>query len=264
MITQFMNGKCALVTGSVDGLGFAIATALAKAGANVVLNGLCEVHQGETAARELARKHDVEAAFDPADLRDRTEIQRMVTDAEKRFGSIDVVVNNAVVRHFSPIEAFDPEHWEESLQVNVTAAFHLTRLTLAGMKRRGWGRIINQASYYAWRGAENRIDYVTTKSALIGMSRAIAIEAAGTGVTSNAVCPGSVGTPAILERIAGMARQQARPFDEVAREYAAARNPMGRFVAMESIGALVVFLCSSAGDDVNGAVLPVDGGWLAA
>jgi 3-hydroxybutyrate dehydrogenase len=264
MTTQFMNGKCALVTGSVDGLGFAIAEALAKAGANIVLNGLCDAHQGEAAAKELARKHDVKAAFDPADLRDRTEIERMVTGAEKRFGSVDVVINNAVVRHFSPIEEFDPTDWEESIQVNVTAAFHLVRLTLAGMKRRGWGRIINQASYYGWRGAENRIDYVTTKTALIGMARAIAIETAGTGITSNAVCPGSVGTPAILERIAGIARKQGRPFDEVAREYAAARNPMGRFVAMESIGAMVVFLCSSAGDDVNGAVLPVDGGWLAA
>lgn len=264
MTTQFMHGKCALVTGSVDGLGLAIAAALAEAGANIVLNGLCDAQQGEAAAKELAGKHGIEAAFDPADLRVRSEIERMVTDAEKRFGSIDILVNNAVVRHFSPIEDFDPDHWEESLQVNVTAAFHLVRLTLAGMKRRGWGRIINQASYYGWRGAENRIDYVTSKTALVGMARAIAIEAAGTGITSNAVCPGSVGTPAILERIAGLARQQARPFDEVAREYAAARNPMGRFVAMESIGALVVFLCSSAGDDINGAVLPVDGGWLAA
>lgn len=264
MITRFMNGKCALVTGSVDGLGFAIADALAKAGSNVVLNGLCDPDRGAAAAKELAKKHAVVAAFDPADLRDRIEIERMISDTEKRFGSVDVVVNNAVVRHFSPIEEFDPVHWDESIQVNVTAAFHLIRLTLAGMKRRGWGRIINQASYYGWRGAENRIDYVTTKTALIGMARAIAIEVAGTGITSNAVCPGSVGTPAILERIAGIARQQGRPFDEAAREYAAARNPMGRFVAMESIGALVVFLCSLAGDDVNGAVLPVDGGWLAA
>lgn len=258
-----LKGKCALVTGSVDGLGRAIADTLAGAGANVILNGLCDEQQGRAEAETLARDQGVEAVFDPADLRDRAEIERMVTDATQRFGSVDVLVNNAVVRHFSPIEAFDPADWEESINVNLTAAFHLVRLTLPGMKKSGWGRIINQASYYGWRGAENRIDYVTTKTALIGMMRAIAIETAGTGITCNAVCPGSVGTPAILKRIEGIAGEQARPFDEVAREYATARNPMGRFVAMESIGALVAFLCSKAGDDVNGTVLPVDGGWLA-
>lgn len=258
-----LTGSCALVTGSVEGLGAAIAEALAKAGANVVLNGLCEPDEGEAAARRLARAHGIEAVYDATDLRDRAQIERMVTDCEKRFGSIDILVNNAVVRHFSSIEAFDPDHWEESLQVNLSAAFHLVRLALPTMKRNGWGRIVNQASYYGLRGAENRIDYVTTKTALIGMTRAIAIEAAGTGVTCNAVCPGSVGTPAILRRIEGLAQEQGRPFDEVAKEYASARNPMGRFVAMESIGALIVFLCQAAGDDVNGAVLPVDGGWLA-
>ena len=264
MTERALTGKCALVTGSVDGLGRAIAVALAGAGANVVVNGLCAQSQGEAVAREIAQAHRVEAVFDPADLRQRGEIERMIADAASRFGSVDVLVNNAVVRHFSPIEDFDPSAWEESIQVNLTAAFDLVRLALPGMKRNGWGRIINQASYYGWRGAENRIDYVTTKTALIGMARAVAIEAAGTGVTCNAVCPGTVGTPAILKRIEGIARDAGRPFDEVAQEYAAARNPMGRFVAMESIGALIVFLCSPAGDDVSGTVLPVDGGWLAA
>lgn len=258
------KGKCALVTGSVEGLGWAIAEEFAKAGANVVVNGLCEAEQGQAAADKLRRDHGIDAIFDPADLRDRSQIERMVTDVQARFGSIDILFNNAVVRHFSPIEDFDPDHWETSIQVNLTAAFHLVRLTLPLMKRRGWGRIFNQASYYGWRGAANRIDYVTTKTALIGMTRAIAIEAARTGVTCNAICPGSVGTPAILRRVEGIAKDQGRSFDEVAQEYASDRNPMGRFVSMESIAALVVFLCGPAGADVNGTVLPVDGGWLAA
>ncbi len=259
-----MTERCALVTGSVAGLGYAMAEGLAKSGANVVLNGLCQPGEGEAAARRLASAHGVEAAFDPADLRQPAEIERMIRGAEDRFGGVDILVNSAVVRHFAPIEAFDPAAWDQSINVNLTAAFHAIRLALPGMKRKGWGRIVNLSSYYGSRGAENRIDYVTTKTALIGMTRAVAIEAAKTGVTCNAICPGTVLTPAIEDRIAGIARDSGRAPDEVATEYAAARNPMGRFVRMESIGALLAFLCSPAGDDISGTVLPVDGGWLAA
>lgn len=259
-----LNEKCALVTGSVEGIGLAIAEALAKAGASVVLNGLCPLEQGNTIAAKLADESGVDVIFDPADLRNGDDIARMVGRAGERFGAVDVLVNNAVVRHFSPIETFSLEDWNESIQVNLTAAFQLVRATLPAMKAREWGRIVNVTSYYGWRGAENRIDYVTTKTALIGMTRAIAIEAAATGVTCNAICPGSVGTPAILGRIKRIAAEQGRPADDVARDYAAERNPMGRFVRMESLAAMVLFVCSSAGDDVNGTVLPVDGGWLAA
>jgi len=258
-----LNGKCALVTGSVDGVGWAIAEALAEAGANVILNGLCDPQVGQARALELAKAHGVEAVFDPADLRRLDEIERMVADAAQRFGSIDILVNNAVIRHFAPVEEFDAAAWDESIQVNLTAAFHLVRLALPGMKRKGWGRIINQTSYYGSRGVANRIDYVTTKTALQGLTRGVAVEVARTGVTSNALCPGSVGTPAILGKIEGMAKAQGRTVDELAQEYAAERNPMGRFVAPASLGALAVFLCGPAGDDINGAVLPVDGGWLA-
>jgi 3-hydroxybutyrate dehydrogenase len=132
------------------------------------------------------------------------------------------------------------------------------------MKRSGWGRIFNLASYYGYRGAKNRVDYVTTKIALIGLSRAIAIEVAGTGITCNAICPGSIGTPPILQRVRDIARQQGRPFDEVAKEYASERNPMGRFVEADSVGATIAFLCGPAGADITGTAIPVDGGWLAA
>ncbi|MEQ8816865.1 MAG: SDR family oxidoreductase [Thalassobaculum sp.] len=259
-----LKGKCALVTGSVAGLGYAIAEALARAGANVVLNGLGDPAAGRAAAAGLAAAHGVDAAFDPADLSDRGAIERMVAGIGDRFGAVDIVVNNAVVRHFAPIEEFDPDDWQMSLTVNLTAPFLLARLTLPAMKRRGWGRIVNVSSAYGWRGAADRIDYVTTKTALIGMTRAIAVETARTGVTCNAVCPGSVPTPAILEKIAGIARQQGRPVEDVAREYAAQRNPTGRFVPMEHVGDLVVFLCGPAGNDITGTAMPMDGGWLAA
>jgi 3-hydroxybutyrate dehydrogenase len=258
-----LKGKTALVTGSIEGLGHSIAQSLAEAGANIVVNGLCEADQGQAVADRLAKDHSIDAVFDGADLRNLAEIEAMVANAQLRFGSLDVLVNNAVIRHFSPIEALEPAHWDESISVNLSAAFHLVRLALPAMKQSAWGRIFNQASYYGFRGAENRIDYVTTKSALIGMTRAIAIETAATGVTCNAVCPGSVGTPAILRRIEGIAAKDGRAFDDVAREYASARNPMGRFVAPESIGAMIAFLCGPAGDDVSGTTIPIDGGWLA-
>jgi 3-hydroxybutyrate dehydrogenase len=259
-----LNEKCALVTGSVEGIGLAIAEALASAGANIVLNGLIPVDEGHAIAVRLADACGVDVVFDPADLRNTDDITRMVGNAGDRFGGVDVLVNNAVVRHFSPIETFSLEDWNESIQINLTAAFQLVRATLPAMKAREWGRIVNVTSYYGWRGAENRIDYVTTKTALIGITRAIAIEAAATGVTCNAICPGSVGTPAILRRVERIAAEQGRSANDVAREYAAERNPMGRFVRMESLAAMVRFLCSTAGDDINGTVLPVDGGWLAA
>lgn len=258
-----LKSKCALVTGSVGGLGYALAKALAGTGANVVLNGLCEAAQGHAAAAALAEEHGVEAIFDPADLRHEGDIARMIGAASERFGAVDILVNNAVIRHFSPIEEFDPADWDASVTVNITAAFHAVRLALPAMKRRGWGRIINISSYYGWRGVASRIDYVTTKTALIGMTRAIAVETAPSGVTCNAICPGSVPTPAIMARIEAIARDRGEPVEEVAREYAGERSATGRFVAMEHVGALAVFLCSPAGADITGAVMPIDGGWLA-
>lgn len=258
-----LKGRTALVTGSVAGLGYGLAEGLAAAGANVVLNGLCAVEDGRAAADRLALDHGVKTGFDPADLSRVDEIEAMMSRTAETFGGVDIVVNNAVVRHFSPIEEFAPADWDRSIAVNLTAAFHTARLALPGMKRRGWGRIVNLSSYYGFRGAENRIDYVTTKTALIGMTRAIAVETAGSGVTCNALCPGSVLTPAIEARIAGIAERSGEPAEEVARRYAAERSPMGRFVDTGKLAATLVFLCGAAGDDITGTVLPVDCGWLA-
>ena len=258
-----LSGRCALVTGSVAGLGYAIAESLAKAGAHIVLNGLCDPSEGQAAAERLSSATGVEVQFDGADLRKVSEIERMMTEAADRFGKVDIVVNNAVVRHFSPIEAFSTEHWETALAVNVSAAFHCIRLAVPAMRAQGWGRIINVSSIYGSRGAENRIDYVTTKTALLGMTRAVAVELAQTGITCNAICPGTVPSPAILDRIAAIAAERGVPIETAEREYITARHPTGRFVSMENVGALVTFLCSPAGADITGATLPIDGGWQA-
>lgn len=258
-----LAGKCALVTGSVGGLGFAIADRLAAAGANVILNGLCAPGEGEAAAAQIAEAHGVRTCFDPADLTDLAAIEAMVQGANDRFGGVDILVNNAVVRHFGPLEDLAPENWDRSIAVNLTAPFHLVRLTLGGMKAKGWGRIINMTSAFSQRGSVGRIDYVTTKTALLGLTRNVALEAAGAGVTCNGLSPGSVPTPAILGKLEGMAAAENRTLDDIAAEYLAERHPTGRFVAMNSVAAAAVFLCSPAGDDITGAVLPIDGGWTA-
>lgn len=258
-----LRGRCALVTGSVSGLGYAIAESLAGAGANLVLNGLCDPGEGNSSAKRLAASMGTEAIFCGADLREVAHIEQMMREAAARFGKVDIIVNNAVVRNFSAIESFSTEAWNTALAVNVSAAFHCIRLAVPAMRAQGWGRIINVSSIYGSRGAENRIDYVTTKTALIGMARAAAIELASSGITCNAICPGTVPSPAILDRIANIAAAQGLSLAEAERDYIAPRHPTGRFVSVQSVGALVAFLCSPAGQDITGALLPIDGGWLA-
>jgi 3-hydroxybutyrate dehydrogenase len=258
-----LAGRCALITGSVAGLGYAIAKSLAEAGAHVVLNALCAPAAGEDAAARLARAAGVDVTFDGADLRDVAAIENMFAAAATRFGAVDIVVNNAVVRHFKPIQYFSTEEWDASMAVNLSAAFHCVRCALPAMLEQGWGRIINMSSIYSVRGAENRVDYVTTKTALLGLTRAIAIETAKTGITCNAICPGTVPSPAILDRIQAIAATRGVSVEQAERDYLATRNPTERFVSMESVGALVAFLCGPASADITGANLPVDGGWQA-
>jgi 3-hydroxybutyrate dehydrogenase len=258
-----LEDRCALVTGSVSGLGYAIAESLAKAGAHVIVNGLCETTAGEDAAARLGAEASVDAIFDGADLADVSAIERMFADAHARFGGVDIVVNNAVVRHFSPVESLSTEQWNNSLAVNLSAAFHCTRLALPGMRKKNWGRIINLSSIFGARGAENRVDYVTTKTALLGLTRAVAIETALTGITCNAIAPGVVPSPAIVERISRIAATEGISDAEAEHRYLAARHPTERFVGLENVGALAAFLCSPAARDITGATLPIDGGWQA-
>lgn len=263
MSGAMLAGRHALVTGSVAGLGYAMARGLALQGAAITLNGLAAPGVGEAAAASLAEEARVPVSFDGADLAQVSQIEAMMAAAGERFGPVDILVSNAVIRHFQPIESFTAAQWDASLAVNLSAAFHTARLALPGMKAKHWGRIVNLSSIYGARGAENRIDYVTTKTALIGMTRAIAIETARTGITCNALCPGTVPSPAILDRIAGIAREQDISEDQAAQDYIAPRHPTQRFVALDSVAAMLVFLCSPAGQDITGTTLPIDGGWQA-
>lgn len=259
-----LTGRVALVTGSDTGLGLGIATALARDGANVVLHGLGPRDAGEAIAARLAEQTGSRTIFRGSDLRDVAAIEAMVIEISDGFGQPDILVNNAVVRHFKPVEDYTAEEWDTSLAVNVSGPFHLVRLLAAGMKRQGWGRIVNLSSIYGQRGAANRIDYVTSKTAILGMTRGLAIEFAKSGVTCNAVSPGTVPTDAILERIRTQADEAGVTITQAEADYLVGRNPTGRFIAIDSVVALVSLLCSKSGDDINGANLAVDGGWSVA
>ncbi|MFH0296296.1 SDR family oxidoreductase [Bradyrhizobium sp. 31Argb] len=253
-----MKDKWALVTGATAGLGLAVAESLAGAGANIVLHDLVAPNESADRLRAL---FGVEVIAAGADLSQRSAIEAMLADLLRRCGAIDILVNNAVVRHFSAVEHFPPDQWERALAVNVSAPFHLIRLALPAMKQRGWGRIINMASIYSTRAVEDRIDYVTTKTAILGITRAVALETARTGITCNAVSPGTLPTPAIQSKIASIAAKDGETVDRATEKYLSERQPSGRFIGMEAVGALVVFLCSAAAQDITGASLPIDGGW---
>jgi 3-hydroxybutyrate dehydrogenase len=261
---EALNGRTALITGSTQGLGLAAAERFAEAGCHVVLNGLADSAHVETIRRRIEDRHEVRTLFSGANLAHPRQIEEMMAAASTAFGSIDILVNNAVVRHTAEIENLTPASWDEAVAVNLSAAFHTIRLALPSMKRNNWGRIINVSSIYGLRGAANRVGYITTKTALIGLTRAVALETARLDITCNAVCPGTTRTPIHEATLAEtMTRERLSP-DEAERMLLAGKQPTGRLIAPENVAALLVFLCEPAGRDITGAVLPIDGAWSAA
>lgn len=256
-----LRGKCTLVTGGTAGLGYAIAEKLASDGSNLVVSGIEDTGDAQPAVARLRAIGSIDVLYLQADLRQPSRIEAMISAAEKHFGAVDIVINNAVVRHFSPVEDFPVERWDDALAVNLSAPFHIIRLTMPGMRKRGWGRIINMASPYSFFAAPSRIDYVTTKTALLGLTRTVALETAGTDITCNAICPGTLQTPAIESRIATMAQAKGLSLEDATRLYLADRQPGGQFISMETVAALVSFLCGPNSREISGAALPVDSGW---
>jgi len=256
-----LDGKCALITGSVRGLGLAAAERLAAHGCHLVLNGFEADENVERLRARLAQAHGVTVLYHPADLRHPDQIEAMVAAGASACGSVDIVVNNAVVRHTAPVEAFDVARWDEGLAVNLSAAFHTIRLAVPHMKRLGWGRIVNVSSIYGLRGAPNRVGYVTTKTALIGLTRAVAMDTVGHGITCNAVCPGTSETPIHEASLAALMAAEQLPRDEAERRFLSTKQPSGRLVSAAQVAALIAFLCGPEAGDITGAAVPVDGGW---
>jgi 3-hydroxybutyrate dehydrogenase len=255
-----LKGKCALITGSVGGLGLVTAQRFAAAGCDIVLSGLAGPGQIAQAKSEIELL-GTRALYAGADLRRPAEIEQMFRDAEEAFGGVDILVNNAVVRCAAPVEEFPVAAWDEGIAVNLSAAFHTIRLALPGMRKRGWGRIINVSSIYGLIGAVNRINYVTSKTALIGMTRAVALETMGTNITCNAVCPGSVLTPVHEATIRKSIEQEGLSRAEAEQRFHAGKQPGGRFIEAADVADLMVFLCGPGSRDINGAALPIEGAW---
>lgn len=257
-----LKGKAALVTGSSGGIGLAIAQELASAGCHVVMHGL-EDHAAVTEQLASLRGHGVTAVYHQKDLNHPSEVEQLTTLALEQFGCIDILVNNAVIRHFSPIETFPIERWDQALAVNLSAPFYFVKKFLPLMRQAGWGRMINMTSVYGSRGTPNRIDYVTTKTALIGMTRAIASEVVGQNITCNALCPGSVLTPNIDSRIRALMAEKNLDRETATEVFLQGKQPGGKLIPAKHLAELALFLCTPAGGQMNGAVLPMENGWLA-
>jgi 3-hydroxybutyrate dehydrogenase len=256
-----LAGRRALVTGSTGGIGLAIADRLAAMGCEVLIHGLAPAAEGDAVAHGLASRHGAAVTYRRADLADLAEVEALLAATG---GGPDILVNNAVTRHLVPIEALTPAAWEEDLAVNLSAPFHAIRLALPGMRARGWGRIVNMSSVYGLFGTAGRVGYVTTKTALIGLTRAVALETVRDRITCNAICPGSTPTPAIEARIAaGMAARSETDREAAIADFLAEKQPTRRFVAPGAVAAMVAFLCGPGGDDITGAALPIDGAWSA-
>ena len=258
-----MDGKNALVTGSTSGIGNAIATALAGQGANVVLHGLDDPAAAESGRADFERKYGVRARYCQADLSSCTEIEAMVERATEELGPIDILFNNAGIEHVCPIEEFPVDRWEAILSVNLSAAFHTTRLLLGGMKSRRWGRIVNIASAAGLVGVPHKSAYVSAKHGLVGLTKTTALEAAQFGVTVNAVCPGYVRTPMVDNQIPKIAQERGLAEQTVVTDVLLASQPTREFVTKEQLGSVAVFLCSDAAASITGIALPVDGAWTA-
>lgn len=256
-----LAGKTALITGSLDGIGFGIARALAEKGAKVMLNGFGDQSLIDSRLDEIKAK-GVDAAYHGADVSKLTDIENMVHATEQRFGVIDILVNNAVTRHRANIENFPVERWDYALAVNLTAPFHLIRLTMPGMKQRRWGRILNLASVFSSIGTPERADYCTTKHGLLGLTRVVALEGLPFNVTCHAICPGTADTPNTRRNLAAQQAVTGLSEAETLEQFLAVRQPSRRLISPDRIGALAAFLCSDDASDMTGAPIPIDGGWL--
>ncbi len=258
-----LQGKTAIVTGSTSGIGLGIAEALARAGANVVLNGFGEAMQIEKTRAELAHRTNARIVYSPADMGKPRAIAHMVRQTVDTFGGVDVMVNNAGIQHVAPIDEFPEDKWDAIVAINLSSAFHATKLVLPQMRRKRWGRVINVASAHALVASPYKAAYVAAKHGVLGLTKVTALETAGDGITCNAICPGYVRTLLVEQQIDDQARAHGIPRDQVVSDALLKEQPNKRFVEVAELSALALFLCSDNGASVTGAALPMDGGWTA-
>ncbi|MDI1245310.1 MAG: 3-hydroxybutyrate dehydrogenase [Rhodoferax sp.] len=254
-----LKGKTALVTGSTSGIGLGVAKALAAQGANMVMNGFGDVAGAQAEVAALG----VQVAYHGADMSKPDEIAAMMAFAAEQFGRVDILVNNAGIQHVARVENFPPERWDAIIAINMSSAFHATRLALPAMQAAGWGRIINVASVHGLVASAEKSAYVAAKHGVVGLTKVTALENATTGITCNAICPGWVLTPLVQKQVDAKAAALGLPNDEAKKLLLGEKEPSMQFTTPEELGALAVFLCSPAGNNVRGVAWNMDGGWTA-
>ncbi len=258
-----LSGKSAIVTGSTSGIGLGIARGLAASGANIMLNGFGNADEIEAIRSDLAGEHNIKVLYSPADMTKPQDIADMVAQAESEFGSVDIMVNNAGIQYVAPIEEFPIEKWDAILAINLSSAFHTTRLALPAMKKNSWGRVVNIASAHALVASPFKSAYVSAKHGIAGLTKTAALEVAEHGITVNAVCPGYVMTPLVEKQIPEQAKARGITEQQVISDVLLAAQPTKRFVTVEELAGVVTFLCTDNAKSITGITLPVDGGWTA-
>ena len=258
-----LKGKTALVTGSTSGIGLGIAKALARQGANIVMNGFGEVDGPRAEVLAAGQAAGSQVAYHAADMSRAADIEDMMKYGADQFGRIDIVVNNAGIQHVASVEDFPVERWDAIIAINLTSAFHTTRLALPAMKAANWGRIINVASVHGLVGSAQKSAYVAAKHGIVGLTKVTALETAPTGVTCNAICPGWVLTPLVQKQVDAKAQQLGVSNEEAKKVLLGEKEPSMQFTTPEELGELAVFFCSPAGNNVRGVAWNMDGGWTA-
>jgi len=258
-----LNGKTAVVTGSTSGIGLAIARAMAREGANVVINGFGAVADIEKERAGIEKEFKVKAAYDGADMTKPAEIAAMIKTAEKAFGSVDILVNNAGIQHVAPIEEFPIEKWDAIIAINLASAFHTIRAAVPGMKAKKWGRIICTASAHSLVASPFKAAYVTAKHGLAGLTKTVALEVATFGITVNCISPGYVWTPLVERQIPDTMKARGLTKEQVINDVLLDAQPTKQFVTVDQVASLALYLCSDAAAQITGANLSIDGGWTA-
>ncbi len=260
---MLLTGKTALVTGSTSGIGLGIAKALAREGANIVLNGFGDVDGPRAEVLAAGHAAGAQVAYHGADMGSVAEIEDMMKYAAAQFGRVDILVNNAGIQHVARVEDFPVEKWDAVLAINLSSAFHTTRLALPAMQAANWGRIVNVASVHGLVGSAQKSAYVAAKHGIVGLTKVTALENATTGVTCNAICPGWVLTPLVQKQVDARAAEHGVSNEEATRQLLGEKEPSMQFTTPEELGELAVFFCSPAANNVRGVAWNMDGGWAA-
>lgn len=258
-----MENKSAIITGSTSGIGLAIARHLAEAGFNIMLNGFGDRDEIDSLQKELSEKNQVKVLYSDADMTVPEQINAMVQTAAESFGGVDILVNNAGIQHVAPIEEFPTEKWNAIIAINLSAAFHTIRTALPHMKKKKWGRIINIASAHALAASPFKSAYVATKHGIVGLTKVVALETAQEGITCNAICPGYVKTPLVEGQISDQAKARGISEEAVVQDVILEAQPTKKFVGLDEIGALTLFLVGDTAASITGTTISIDGGWTA-